>query len=456
MTEVVETTADVRLDLIDHSIARSVRAGLDQDHADRMEASYAAGKPVPPVDLFTWPGADVLLLADGEHRCVGRSQTPATTIPATVHEYPSEDAARRAAHLFAVAANEHPAKPRTAEDKAAAVRTCLLESLLPPDASDRDVADLCRVSRFVVRKVRIALTLSEDLTGKAASTGRYQDEDASGRGAAWDEIHGGRATSPADDAADEPEDLDPDPTDLDEPAGDDPEPDYPEPEYGDPVGESMTDTAVDVPPLPPDDEPFPDPPAAGAIKPGKRLKDAFGRVLPKTLIPTFNADLPPDVEGIDHPFCLCPHVLDGGPTAAHVQEGRCHVCTTGKVQSRGWLTEGQYDGLSEQLRKLCRTGPDPLPPHPFAELMKDVTGLSRKVTLAANDPKNARLLRYLTDCGLMERWDKVIDGRRSVGAFKLLRGLRKVIDLAGRSGPDLRTAKVKAEYDDATKNDQAA
>lgn len=104
------------------------------------------------------------------------------------------------------------------------------------------------------------------------------------------------------------------------------------------------------------------------------------------------------------------------------------------------------------LRPATNHRPPSDPNHPYAELMKAVTGLSRAITLAINDPKNGKLLNYLTGCGLVERWDRTIDGRRSVGSFKLLRGLRHIIDLAGRGGSELKPARVKWAYEEASKD----
>ena len=80
--------------------------------------------------------------------------------------------------------------------------------------------------------------------------------------------------------------------------------------------------------------------------------------------------------------------------------------------------------------------------HPFLMLLKDIRLLSAAITKAIKqDGEDAyRLQEYLAWCGLLE-FDK-----DSVPSFLPLRGVSKVVDLAGAGGKLLTKAKVEREY----------
>lgn len=80
--------------------------------------------------------------------------------------------------------------------------------------------------------------------------------------------------------------------------------------------------------------------------------------------------------------------------------------------------------------------------HPFLMLLKDIRLLSASITKAIKqDGEDAyRLQEYLAYCGLLE-FDK-----ESVPHFMPLRGVSKVVDMAGAGGKMLAKAKVEREY----------
>lgn len=136
----------------------------------------------------------------------------------------------------------------------------------------------------------------------------------------------------------------------------------------------------------------------------------------------------------------------------HWATGRCTVC-----DGRNAITEAEFEELPDELKEHARkaaageVGPSPVevpPPHPFADLMAKATGLARQFTLAINRPGGERLKEYLSHLGLVEHQDKIIDGRKYGPRFVLLRGLRHVVELAGRPGPKLTAGQVRSAFDD--------
>jgi len=104
------------------------------------------GSKFPPVDVF-FDGKHYWL-ADGFHRYHAHRRNKVPNIDVTVH-----NGTKRDAFIFSRGANAEHGLPRTNEEKRAVV-VSLLDDPEYEDASDRDIAKVCKVSNMTVGRIR--------------------------------------------------------------------------------------------------------------------------------------------------------------------------------------------------------------------------------------------------------------------------------------------------------------
>lgn len=118
----------------------------------------------------------------------------------------------------------------------------------------------------------------------------------------------------------------------------------------------------------------------------------------------------------------------------------------------GVMDATSVNAAHREMTKRRSEGTPADPPHRFAELMARVTGTAALVTreMGAGDEAADRLREYLSWCGAVDNGTgDVIDHdecRDADAVFLPLRGLRKIIDLAGQTGRRLTRDKVIELY----------
>ena len=111
------------------------------------------GAKFPAIEVF-FDGKHYWL-ADGFHRYHAHRRTKHKTIESNVH-----NGTKRDAFLFSRGANATHGRPRTNEEKRAAVMS-LLDDVEYADASDRVIADLCKVSHMTVGRIRKSIEIAK-------------------------------------------------------------------------------------------------------------------------------------------------------------------------------------------------------------------------------------------------------------------------------------------------------
>ena len=135
------------------------RASVDNDTVADYVERMKAGDKFPPLVAFEDDGA--CLLVDGRHRHAAALKAGLTEFPVEIHQGSRDDALR-----YALQANATHGLPRTNRDKRRAVELALREF---GEASNRVIAEMCRVSHVFVAKVRPQL---ETVTSSATRLGR--------------------------------------------------------------------------------------------------------------------------------------------------------------------------------------------------------------------------------------------------------------------------------------------
>jgi len=154
----------LRLDEIRIDGGTQPRVAIDQGIVDEYAEQYSGGVDLKPVIVFH-DGA-TYWLADGFHRYWANRKIKSDYIFANVHRGTQRDAI-----LYSVGANADHGLRRTNGDKRKAVLTMLTNPLVSLDddgnpRSNYDIARHCRVSEFIVRKLRKE---QDDATGSAST-----------------------------------------------------------------------------------------------------------------------------------------------------------------------------------------------------------------------------------------------------------------------------------------------
>ena len=133
-----------------------MREGFDHDHIEEMRAHLRSGGELEPLDVYRPTADDVFAngqegrlfyIGDGNHRGKAYYLENRERIPVRIHE-----GGRRACLIHALGANaEHNALRRTNADKRRAVRRALSDL---EDKSLREIAEVCKVSHEMVRKIK--------------------------------------------------------------------------------------------------------------------------------------------------------------------------------------------------------------------------------------------------------------------------------------------------------------
>jgi hypothetical protein len=160
-TENVQT---LRLDEIRIDGGTQPRVAIDQEIVDEYAEQYSTGIDLNPVVVF-FDGA-TYWLADGFHRYWANKKIDCEFVFAEIHQGTQRDAV-----LYSVGANAKHGLRRTKGDKRKAVLTMLTNPMVSLDdagnpRSNCDIARLCHVSEFIVRKIR----KEQDDAGSSASS----------------------------------------------------------------------------------------------------------------------------------------------------------------------------------------------------------------------------------------------------------------------------------------------
>jgi hypothetical protein len=149
------------------------RATIREDVVDEYAAAVTAGIELPPLTVFQ-DEAGEHWLADGFHRLGGYKKAGKDSAPVEIR-----DGSLRDARMFAAGANDSHGLRRSNEDKRRAV-LLLLEDEEWGKASDRWIAERCRVSDHTVARVRAELA-SEDRQHPADTANKGQSGGESAR-----------------------------------------------------------------------------------------------------------------------------------------------------------------------------------------------------------------------------------------------------------------------------------
>lgn len=153
MTEPSKKAQTIELSLIRMDGGTQPREAIDSAAVAEYAEAIAAGAPFPPLTVFN-DGAE-LWLADGFHRAHAYRQLGMVEVSCDVII-----GTRRDAVLYSLAANHSHGLRRTMADKLKAVRT-MLDDPEWSQWSRQRIADACRVTVYVVREARQAMSLGE-------------------------------------------------------------------------------------------------------------------------------------------------------------------------------------------------------------------------------------------------------------------------------------------------------
>lgn len=114
------------------------------------------------------------------------------------------------------------------------------------------------------------------------------------------------------------------------------------------------------------------------------------------------------------------------------------------VDHRKLPVAGETESPEADLLTSCEKGGG----HPFLELKESVKNLSADFTKACKDhgEDSQRLHLYLGYCGLLEHIPDEDPKKHNRAKFILLKGVSKIIEMAGQGGKELSQKKVVAEW----------
>jgi len=141
----------IKLSELSRDARTQSRAGLDQDHVQRLFEAYAHGPTIeqmPPIQVVYDPKAKLLVCWDGHHRIAGAAKAGLRELPAEV----TEGTVRQAIELAAGANRTH-GLPRSRADNRRAVEILLGEACWAK-RSDRWIAERVGISHPTVAKIR--------------------------------------------------------------------------------------------------------------------------------------------------------------------------------------------------------------------------------------------------------------------------------------------------------------
>ncbi len=155
------------LTALDLTVAKGVRAAVDEEAVGRYRDRYAAKEAMPPLECTATRGQPEtpVWVGDGGHRALAMIAAGRSSADCLVWWYDTPEEAEAKAWEIAYAGNTSHGLPRGTADLRAAVRTALLRE--PPASSDRELAEKLRCHRGVVVRVRYDMTEEGKLAGKA-------------------------------------------------------------------------------------------------------------------------------------------------------------------------------------------------------------------------------------------------------------------------------------------------
>jgi len=127
-----------------------MRVALNDEHVDDLAEALAEGKSFKPPPVVFWNGLDYWL-ADGFHRLAAHIKAGLTHMRCEIRNGEFRDALR-----YALGANQHTSLKRTNADKRKAVEMALADEEIAK-MSNRQIADLCGVSTWLVDDTRVQL-----------------------------------------------------------------------------------------------------------------------------------------------------------------------------------------------------------------------------------------------------------------------------------------------------------
>lgn len=133
---------------IEATAGTQARVSLSQETIDEYARLIKEGVILPPIKVFTEKGSERHILADGFHTLKASAKAGLTKIAVNQEEGTMHDAL-----IYALGANHDHGLPRSRADK----RNAVLMALKDPEVSElsnRKVAEICRVSKDLVRTIK--------------------------------------------------------------------------------------------------------------------------------------------------------------------------------------------------------------------------------------------------------------------------------------------------------------
>lgn len=170
MTTNKAKTKMIACDLIEATTATQIRKTLDHGVIDDYCEALNNGAIFPAIDVFKEKGSSRYILADGFHRLLAHIHADKEKIECNVREGGMHEALE-----FAFGANSMHGLRRTNADKRHAVEMALKDPAFSK-LSSQELADMCRVTKRTVNKIKNQ-QLSEDDSqgGNGSHPGEPQD-----------------------------------------------------------------------------------------------------------------------------------------------------------------------------------------------------------------------------------------------------------------------------------------
>lgn len=146
---------DIKIEEILATAATQMRKKLDRTTIKEYVEAAKNGAVFPPVVVFCEKGGDRHILADGFHRLHAFVDAEIATVKAEVRE-----GGQRDAMVYAMGCNEQHGLRRTNADKRFAVEMLLKDPELM-QLSQKEMAEICRVTRQTIGRVRDDMVLAE-------------------------------------------------------------------------------------------------------------------------------------------------------------------------------------------------------------------------------------------------------------------------------------------------------
>lgn len=137
----------IKLDAIEATAATQVRVRIDRQMVEQYTEDFQNGAAFPPLVCFREENSDRIILADGFHRHRAAVNADREEIGCFIYTGNMRDAL-----MYALGSNAEHGFRRTKADKRHAIEMALKDPELS-QLSNKEIADICRVSDRTVRKI---------------------------------------------------------------------------------------------------------------------------------------------------------------------------------------------------------------------------------------------------------------------------------------------------------------